>query len=742
MGTLLFITIVVLPGVLTALLMIRYRSPEWFESRGPAVWFIPLPAGFMVVSAIMELLEFMHRLSLNNVLAGSAMFTGMAGVMLWRRPGRLTKNALKHTVGKRLIWPVAALAVYMALTVYPFDFVFETTDSGVYVTSGIQAFKSGSYRFTDPELPATDTGFHWSFYHVTPQDQYDNARKFHFEGIMGTGFFIRSFDTGLIEPRYYNLHPFWIGLFVQMFGLEPGVWLATPFAALCGISGVFLLVWALAGWVTASLTVSLLSIFVLQIWFGRYITTEMPMQAAIMNGLAWLLLFGPGRRDHRSVHSKSGTVSRGYGIAMVCSGIMLAMSHFARIDSILLLPAITVAAALWLCFSDSLQAYIVFMIAYGGVTAAAVVMAMTRFHCYTMETLQHVSFDAWTPMHWIAAVSAALLGGVPCLLIRRHRYRVAAMLRKRARVVWTVLLSGIAAAVLYGYFIRPVIHPPDYAAFHAADANVKSYSLNQMTLRWLGWYLSPPGFLAAAAGLILLLRRKWTVQNAAVWTVTGIYMVYFMHKIHCTPYHYWGMRRYITVVLPVLFAGLGYVIVKALQFAKEKRSHLITAVIIAAVAAQTIFQVYNLRLVFRFNNWEGAIDTLESICEVVPEKSTRLILPRYPGIYIYMPLRLIFNRQAYLLHWRPDSEIVLASVKQWLRAGDRVFYMSDRELPVSDITDLERSNGLILTPAAHERPRFPLLRYTVEHPPEKHSVHGFEYWIYEIGSGDGAASKK
>ncbi|HPQ41589.1 MAG TPA: hypothetical protein PLV45_14550, partial [bacterium] len=558
-GIVLFAAIVVLPGIFTTLIMIRNRDAEWYRQWAPAVWFMPLPAGFMAASILMEILEFTHRLSLGNVLSGAVIYTGVTGLLLLRRPGsglgrETVLRGLRRTDRKRLLWPLAAVTVYMFLTVYPFDFMFETTDSGVYVASGIHAFKTGSFRFVDPELIDASPAFRETFTLKTPHEYWITARDFHFQGIMGTGFVIRSYDSGLIEPRYFNLHPFWIGLFVEMFGLEPGMWLATPFTALCGISGIFLLAWALAGWSAGMISLALLSIFVLQVWFGRYITTEMPMQAAIMNGLAWFLIFRAGKRS---------------GVAMVAAGTMLATAHFARIDSVLIIPAVAAAAGIVICTGRSLRDFFTFGAAYTALTVPAVFMAVTRFHSYTLETLRHVRCEHFNPGYCAAGIAAVALAVAACLGIRRRRQQILTLLDKHRNRIWSVILIIAGTALVYGYVLRPILHPPDYTAFHQADQSVKSYSLNQMTLRWLGWYLSPPGLFAACAGLLMLLRKTWSVKTAVVWSILSIYIVYFMHKIHCTPYHYWGMRRYITVVFPVLFIGLGTIADAALTAARN-----------------------------------------------------------------------------------------------------------------------------------------------------------------------------
>lgn len=713
----------ILPGCLLALLLVKDQSEQWFEKWKNALWLIPLPAGFMITSLVMEILELTHHLSLTNVLISTALINLMLlGVLLLHgNPMAFGKTLIRgcRSMDRRTLLLPLTVVIYVILTVYPFHFVFETTDCGVYVASGIQAFKTGSFRFTDEDVKEADETFIDSFYYETPAEFYPCAGSFKFEGMLGTGFFIRSFKTGLIEPRYFNLHPFWIGLFVNIFGMEPGVWLATPFVALCGFCGFILLAWTLAGWIASAFAACLLSIFVLQIWFGRYITTEMSTQACILNGLAWLLLFAP------VTPSEDRSKSSGGLLPLAMAGVFLGLSHFTRIDSVLVIPATCTGLWIWLSFHEKPRQYLSFALAYLSMTGWAIYLASTRAVSYTLETLRHVNFDSMGTIHlflFTGIIAAALLAA---MFLRRYRKQIGDRLIRHQHLLWSLFIALITIALIYGYFIRPVINPPDYDGFFAADKTIRSYSLSQMTLRWLGWYLTFPGLLIAFTGLILLLRRSFSLRTVVVWSVIGINMLYFLHKLHCTPYHYWGMRRFIIIVLPVLFIGMGYFLslVWTIWIQKRKTALLVTAT--ALYIGLVGFYLYDLRLVTGFNHWRGAIDTLDSIAEILPEES-RLVMPDYPGCYLLMPLKLIHGKEVFIQNKKADLEAVWQQAEKWHDAGLRVFYMSVYEY--DELLD----GPVLFRKVLHDKPLYPRMPDTVKEKPRRTTHHSFEFWIYEV----------
>ncbi|MBN1295406.1 hypothetical protein JXA80_01410 [bacterium] len=722
MGILHFTGIVLLPGMLTCLVMMRGRSSEWLHEWGRLWVFIPLPAGFMVVSSIMEVLEAVRMVSFPHVVALSLLYSVVITGFLASSDGFNRSVAVLRTAAdRRLIIPAMLLGISLLLTIHPTHFIFETTDSGVYVSSGINTFRTGSFRFVDAELRDADPAFQQCFYQLTPPEHYDSARHFHFEAVMGTGFFVRSLESGLIEPRYFNLHPLWIGLFVSMFGLEPGVWLATPFAAFCGISGIYVLAIVLAGRRAALVSVGLLAIFVIQVWIGRYITTEMTMQATIMNGLAWWLLFTDSTRR--------------FGAG--CAGLMLGLSHFARIDSVLILAAIILTVCVQACFCSLRQHMagthattrfpLIPMIVYLPVAATAVVMAATRFHVYTMETLRHTSAESLTTIHFaIIAAGSAIAAVALCRIVRKNRLPLLAFLEKNQPLIWQIILIVAAAVLFMGYVVRPMITPPDYEAFLAASQTDRSYALSEMTQRWLAWYLSLPGYIAAWSGLFILLRRSWSLHTIPVWMIFLAYLVYYGESIHCTPYHYWGMRRFAPVVFPALMIGIGVCFDRVVHWSASKRSHGLAGIATLALAGLTAFLAKDTAIIYRFNHWEGAIPTLQTISRAIPADNSRLLLPQYPGIYLHMPLRLIFERNTYLLQPNAQPPRILAAITEWIENGDAVFLMTTEAVPHGLYA------GCTLELVAHDQPVFPILRDTIRDKPKNTAVHGFQYWIYRI----------
>jgi hypothetical protein len=726
LSTLLALLIIGLPGMGLSLLFLYRQKEEWLEKWQPIILFLPLPAGFMVVSIILETLVLLGKLSFTRVIAVSLVFS-FCMIPLWLK-------SIREGLFRRLFcfrrhrWIAAAcffVLLYMSLTAFPFEFIFDTTDCGVYVSSGVHAFKTGSFRFYDNELAGADDDFINSFYQITPPEIYSSAANFHFEGLMGTALFIRSLETGLIEPRYFNLHPLWIGLFVNIYGLTPGVWLATPFLALCGISGIFLLSWVLAGRLASVATTGLLSVFVLQIWFGRYITTEMAFQASVMNGLAWLLMF---TRQETSNHLKSNLVP------IAASGIMLGLSHFSRIDSVLVIPSLFSAGLIWIVFHKKLIQGLWFLSGYGLVTSIAVVTAAVIAHCYTLETLQHVDVDSITNAQLYLFAGSIMAVILLSLRLRSRSDLMEQFFVKRGSAIRILLVVILCLGFLFGYFIRPVLTPPDYEAFQAADPTARSKAFPEMTLRWLGWYMSMPVLIAAFAGLSLLFYRKWSVLTAPVFLVFGFYCLYFLSALRCTPYHYWGMRRFVPVVIPALFIGIGYMFQQMVMWCLKHRKRFVLTLIVAAYLSAAAFFARDLHFITGLVHWKGAVDTLETIDSVVPDDS-RLIVSSYPGCYVYVPLKLIFDKNVYKMQKSADPAVVTGIIRRWLESGERVFVLTDIK-PQHEITC-----EFNVHPVLEEKPVYPRMEYFIESKPYRRSSHQIHYHILELTKPNRPAGK-
>ena len=706
-----------LPGISLTLLLLYRQSEKWLANWQPIIFFLPLPAGFLIISIIMESLVLLGKLSFSRVLIISTAFSALSLLLLSKslRKKQL-KNLFRIKGNQWILLPIVFLVIYIVLTAVPFDFIFDTTDCGTYVSSGINAFKTGSFRFYDLEIAEAAQDFIDTFYYLTPPERYSSAAKFHFEGVMGTGFFIRSLKTGLIEPRYFNLHPLWIGLFVKIFGLAPGVWLATPFLALCGFIGVFLLCWALAGRLASILTAGLLSVFVLQIWFGRYITTEMSTQAALMNGFAWLLIFNQDRSTERN----NAPV-----FPALTAATMIGISHFSRIDSILVAPALVLGIFIWIVFQNKTTRAWLFLTVYGLILLAASVTAIVIAHSYTMETLVHVNVYQMTKVQISILIICFLLAFILLHYLKKQSRKLSAFFQDYGKIIQITLILLICLSFIYGLVFRPILNPPDYKAFYEADSTTRSRSLSQMTVRWLSWYLSLPMLLAAITGLSLLFYKKWSLNTAPVFLVFGLYGFYFLYAFRCTPYHYWGMRRFIPVIIPSLLIGIGYLYQEAFLWSLKKEKLKMALVFALVYLSSFIFFARDLHLIYRFVFWEGAIDTLEEISAALPSNS-RLILPDYPGCYLYIPLKLIYDKNVYMLQKVAKPEDAKHIIRGWLRDGERVFVMSVSKPSIDYYEDF------YIQPILEGQPKYPLIGNFVEKKPDTIRYHRVPYYLVEI----------
>ena len=220
-------------------------------------------------------------------------------------------------------WIVAAGWLFFR----PHEYVLGAADAGVYVSIGASIAREGSIVVTDETLAPLDPALYPALLRPLPDDP---VAAYY----LLPGFYVIGAPPGEITPQFYPLHPVWLGV---AFGLvsEAGGSAATAEAiraalllnglwAALGALAVYFTVRQFAGWPVAALALVAMSLTALQVWFGRYPTTEVLTQFVLWSGLCglghWLGGDGPGK------------------LWALLAGVSLGLVFLVRVDMLVLLP--------------------------------------------------------------------------------------------------------------------------------------------------------------------------------------------------------------------------------------------------------------------------------------------------------------------------------------------------------------------------------------------------------------------
>jgi hypothetical protein len=141
---------------------------------------------------------------------------------------------------------------------------------------------------------------------------------------------------------------------------------------------------------------------------------------------------------------------------------------------------------------------------------------------------------------WVGGLAGLGLGIVAFIIVAglaaRVRQRWPEPLARVLKVVPPLLVAGIVVGSVYAYFFR---QPSGRLAVHDAYA-----------LRMYAWYVGVAGLWAAIAGFVLVTwRRFW--KDPVLLSTTALIAAFFFYKVRIVPEHFWQVRRFLPLVLPM-----------------------------------------------------------------------------------------------------------------------------------------------------------------------------------------------
>jgi hypothetical protein len=530
-----------------------------------------------------------------------------------------------------------------ALLVYfpPFDYVLGGKDPGVYVNTGFHVAREGNLAYVDPLVKAIPPDVRGLFFRNDPNSPPWSEPRF-------LGFYLESPASGLVLPQGLHLYPVWIGMASALYQMKAGLY-ATPFFALVAVAGFFLAVRRLFGAEVALWATGLLTVFQIQVWFARFPNAEIVAQFLYLTGLLAFYFM----QEKRS------------SLAGALAGFALGSSLLVRLDSILFLVPIGLYMA-WLRFERRFgRPEAAMLVTFGALGVHASLHAWLFSRPYVAGI-----FGRW---YWRAvgenlplllAITIAVFLAVDWLAPRIAARTLGVVGTPKAGVI---AAGAIFIVALYAYFVRPVWHAARTAP-HDAEAFLR-----------MGWYLYPMGVALAVAGTMILLIKKERAWG--LFLLAGLtFSFFFFYKIRVSNDHFFGMRRFIPVILPSLFVAISVFLV-TLRRAGGRIGPWASGLIGA-----TLLVIYlgDGRPLWNHMEFRGSLRFVEDLGRFIGARDV-VIFPRREGLHLLeLPLSQLEGKNVLEFYTlKPDKNHLERLLQQWRGHYQDIYFITNYKISLS-----------------------------------------------------------
>ena len=465
-------------------------------------------------------------------------------------------HVVKKSFAKDYLVLFLIIAIAMVLFFHPYEYIAGGWDPGVYVNTGINISRTGSILIHDDFLKE-----------LSPEDQKVFSHIRHIGVEKYPGFPITDADKGIITPYFFHLYPVWVAIFYSLGGTKFALMVNAVFG-LFSLFAIYSGVKVLFNREAGLISVFLVATNIAQIWQVRFPTTEILTQFLIFSGIYLLALF-----------SKDNGIFFG-----VLAGIIFAVTFLARIDTILLLPALLI-----FFYYRSLIKFRKEDLSF--ISAFTLIMLLVFIYYLTLARLtagfiinDFTIIKSTLFVIFIIAVSLVLIA---FRMLPEHirAVGISALSSKRTKLVIIILLSML---FLYGCFIRP--------AFIEGK--------NAKNLLELSWFLTPIGLAAAFAGLIWLTFNGLDKYNIFFYMTAIFVSLFFINSKMIVPVYMWAVRRFIPVVVPSAAVLTGYFLYR-IRSAFPKKGTVIVVLILSGI---TLYSFITGKGLLSDREYKGLVD--------------------------------------------------------------------------------------------------------------------------------------
>jgi hypothetical protein len=588
----------------------------------------------VIISAVVSLsivigLAVVHRYTFERLLVADV---GLAFAAAAAARFRLRLGAEALWPGFSALLPLTLILLGLWRFFPPSEYIVGGRDPGTYMNEGIQLAQRGAIVVHDPTVSSLPPFARDLFFPSYQRADYYSLRFM--------GFFLQNPESGEVVGQFPHVFPASIAIGYGLDGLTGarravGVW------AILGVLAVYFAGRRLTGTPAAWAAASLLTLNVVQVWFGRYPNAEMVMQA---------LLFG-ALLAHARAHVD------GDPFFAPVAGALLGLLLFLRFDAVLGIAAVLAALALGV-LAGRARVRASFVITLALAAGLAVPYLADPMRAYANFPIVFLSNFRWWQYALLIAGAAAALSA---LVLGARMPALGNTVRAAAPTVLAFALVGVA---LYALLLR---EPGGGLA--ARDA----YALRTFT----SYYLTVPGLLAALLGFGLLARRAFWIAPE-IFTTVALFSFFFFYKIRIVSDHFWMARRFLPVILPgaLLFAAAAALSGTRGAWAPTKM--LRGTIGLAFVLLLATQYTRAARPVLQHVEYAGVIARLEALSATVGERDLLVVESRNASDthVLALPLAYIYARNVLVLNSPKPDKIAFAAFLDWARTRyDRVLFM-------------------------------------------------------------------
>lgn len=387
------------------------------------------------------------------------------------------------------------------LAVLPLSFLFFGThqylhggwDPGEYISTAHHIHRSGGIDYHDAFVADLPDELLWKFAHNPGASR----------PTVHAGYLMLDKGTGRMVPDYFHLYPAWLAPWAS--GAVSATYLGQTFLACTTLVLFFLVVREVAGiWIAFAATLLFVTNPAMQ-YFARFSSSEFLSMATLLGLLLVLNL------AHRP---------RSLPYALLLVSYACTTAHITN-----LIPLAAVFLVLFVRNQWSLLLPVVFGTALG-IVRNAIVTPLFLHHLWYQYIVKQ-------PMTIAGLLLISLL--LICILHGSRRIWEKRLPRLKPFALWLLPL-GFAVFCVYQGVIRPG----------------RSDHHNALNLLSIVWLMSPVGLVLALLGLFPGKEKRST----GMWFLLAAGLLSFgllIHDKNIQPLYMWAYRRYLPIVLPMLF---------------------------------------------------------------------------------------------------------------------------------------------------------------------------------------------
>lgn len=563
------------------------------------------------------------------------------------------------------VWPLLVLlAVGAALFIPPSMNVFGGADETVYPNVAAQVRRTGSVFQEDPVVTTVPDN-RLDFFYKRFYERKDGVKTLLF-AIQEPGFYLTDIQKGEVTPQFFFFYPAQMAVLMTFIGTRGGFLLLALFG-LVSLVALYLIALEIMNRGAALLAGLLLAVNFLQVYFAKYSTAEMAMQAFFLTGLFFYI-------SHRRRMEEGVPEAAWPGfLSAVCFGCMLLIHMEA-----LLITVPLFAACCYYCAAEGFRGISrdrVFLLTLAPFYAATVLLCLGPYRVYASTVVQ--MYIKRVPGEWATVVVMVLAACGAVALARLRDGSLFRRLQRRKKLIAGVLCVVLVLLVGFALFVRPALSgqgklPPE-------QRNYRAYYMPR-----LASYLTALGLLLALAGYCLFLLRGVDRRNLLIPLAGLFFTAVFVYQPMVRSVLAYGMRRFIPVAVPLaalMEAYALFAIWNALAAGTESRRRKVAAGALCAVAAAALLTwsfSWTVHIAW-IRGFRGSLPVVSRV-EDITAGGGLIVCDTASGRLLPAPLRCVYGRSAVKLRENEyaDDPWFRDFVRSYEERGEPVYVVASR----------------------------------------------------------------